>query len=181
MKLCANHFYWCHSQGLPTRSLHLISSCVTFLSHDYYAVKTWHLPKRKAWKRISRNCMANSGLALAQTKSAWSFWLHWNRQTANIFTIHAKCSEISCTDARQQPPGGISQETARCKAIQETDLLETNGEGPSVPMTRQSTGVSVITDFDTFVKMCTHPPTYTFGSSTRWNSPGWRLSQVQSL
>ncbi len=64
---------------------------------------------------------------------------------ANICAIHAKYSEISCTEARQQPLEGNAQETARGEAIQEAyplgdnaedvDAVE-NGEGPSVPRGR---------------------------------------------
>ncbi len=47
---------------------------------------------------------------------------------ANICAIHAKYSEISCTEARQQHLEGNVQETARGEAIQETELLGDNAE-----------------------------------------------------
>ncbi len=47
---------------------------------------------------------------------------------ANICAVHAKYSEISCPEARQQPPEGNTQETARGEAIQETDLFGDNAE-----------------------------------------------------
>ncbi len=49
-------------------------------------------------------------------------------RNANICGIHAKYSEVSCTAARQQPPEGNAQETARGEAIQETDLLSDKAE-----------------------------------------------------
>ncbi len=49
-------------------------------------------------------------------------------RNANICAIHAKYSEISCMEARQQPLEGNAQEAARGEAIQETDLLGDNAE-----------------------------------------------------
>ncbi len=51
-------------------------------------------------------------------------------RNANICAIHAKYSEMSCTEARQQPLEGNVQETARGEAIHETYLLgERRGRG----------------------------------------------------
>ncbi len=55
----------------------------------------------------------------------------------NTWEIHAKYSEISYTEARQQPPEGNAQETARGKAIQETDLLGDNAEDVDADLQRE--------------------------------------------
>ncbi len=60
--------------------------------------------------------------ALTELKSPNSV----TERNANIWAIHAKYSEISCTEARQQPPEGNAQETPRGEAIQKTELLGDN-------------------------------------------------------
>ncbi len=56
---------------------------------------------------------------------------------ANICAIHSKCSELSCTEARQQPLEGNAQETARGEAIQATDLLGDNAEDVDADLQRE--------------------------------------------